>query len=136
MKYKFPFICNAIILGLFIINTVVLSEKHESYEILMLVPFSPRSHRSLFVALAAALTERRHKVTMLSGYDPADHNPDVRYIKHSMTHLLNDRINIFKNAVSLGPLFEIFEKNHREAAKKFYDDPKVRELYNMRTKFI
>ncbi|KAF2360184.1 UDP-glucuronosyl/UDP-glucosyltransferase [Trinorchestia longiramus] len=105
------------------------------YNILMLLPVSSKSHRNVFVPLVTALTERGHKVTMLSNHAAPDNNPNVVYIQSPLVHFNTDDMNAFEMMENLDKMFQLFQDRLPKIAREIYDVPEVKDLYNRRKEF-
>jgi len=114
-------------------STLAPSEK--SYNILMLLPVSSKSHRNVFMPLATALTQRGHKVTMLSNHPPQDTNPAITYINHDLPHFKENEINVFEKAKNEADMFNFFKEVLPKIARDLYDVPEVKTLYERRSEF-
>ncbi|XP_018013129.1 UDP-glycosyltransferase UGT5-like [Hyalella azteca] len=112
-----------------------LEAPERSYDILMLLPCASKSHRNVFMPLATALTQRGHKVTMLSTLPPADNNPDITYVDHGLKHFDTSDVNMFEATENESEMFKDFEIIFSAIAKEIYGVPAVWELYKNRHKF-
>lgn len=108
---------------------------NRSYNILMLLPTSSRSHRNVFTPFSRALEERGHKVTMLSNHPTADKYPNIRYVEHGLEHFREENMDVFEMAVDPTDMFEHFETIFPKIAKDLYSVPEVKELYDKRKEF-
>uniref|UniRef100_A0A2P2I7E1 UDP-glucuronosyltransferase n=2 Tax=Hirondellea gigas TaxID=1518452 RepID=A0A2P2I7E1_9CRUS len=106
-----------------------------SYNILMLLPISSRSHRNVFMPLATALAARGHKVTMLSNHEAPDQNPKIKYIRHNLDHFKEEEMDMFAVQKNPSKIFDIFTTVFPLIARDIYDVPVVKELYNKRSEF-
>ncbi|KAA0200611.1 hypothetical protein HAZT_HAZT003287 [Hyalella azteca] len=112
-----------------------LEAPERSYDILMLLPCASKSHRNVFMPLATALTQRGHKVTMLSALPPADNNPDITYVDHGLKHFDHSDVNMFEATENESEMFKDFEIIFSALANEIYGVPTVWELYKNRHKF-
>jgi len=112
-----------------------LAPPEKSYNILMLLPVSSKSHRNVFMPLATALTKRGHKITMVSNHPPHDKNPAITYINHGLPHFREDQMNLFQQAKNPDNMFKMFKKIFPLIARDLYDVPEVKDLYERRNEF-
>ena len=71
---------------------------------------------------------------MISPFDAPDNNPNVTYINHGLPHGPQNH-NMFEVRYDMSLLMDLFVKELPALAKKFYDVPSVREIYNKRKQF-
>ncbi|KAF2360183.1 UDP-glucuronosyl/UDP-glucosyltransferase [Trinorchestia longiramus] len=101
----------------------------------MLLPASSKSHRNVFLPLVSALTERGHKITMLSNHPAPNNDPNVVYIQHPLKHFNTDDMNSFEMLENQDQSFEDFRDRLQRIARDIYDVPEVMDLYNRRKEF-
>ncbi|KAK7079176.1 hypothetical protein SK128_001480 [Halocaridina rubra] len=107
----------------------------ECYNILMLLPLSSRSHRSLFTTLAEALAIRGHKIELLVNHAPRNLHPNIREIYHGLHHFREDRYQLFEARASPWKMYELLIKGLPQMTREIYRVPEVMELYKRRKDF-
>ncbi|KAA0184509.1 hypothetical protein HAZT_HAZT005991 [Hyalella azteca] len=114
-----------------------LPPPERSYNILMLLPVSSKSHRNVFMPLAKALTQRGHKVTMLSNspLSEAEEIPGLTHYENPLVHFKIDTINTFDMMDDHEKMFKMFNERLPLMARDIYDVPIVKNLYNRRKEF-
>ncbi|KAA0184510.1 hypothetical protein HAZT_HAZT005992 [Hyalella azteca] len=112
-----------------------LPPPERSYNILMLLPVSSKSHRNVFMPLAKALTQRGHKITMLSNQPAPDNNPNIRYIENPSKHVDTDKVNAFEILGSPEKMFKTFTELIPKVAQEIYKVAEVADLYEKRREF-
>jgi len=111
------------------------------YNILMPIVFSSRSHLNVFGAIAKALAQRGHKVTLLSGFDlsaAVDH-PNILLLRHT-AFSVEDLIGgmggmVMKNTTDNSKMWAHYKLYLEEMANNTYQDPVISDLYKRRDEF-
>jgi len=103
--------------------------------ILMLLPFSSKSHRNVFMPLATALTQRGHKITMLSNDPPQDKNPAITYLQHTLPYWRHEEDNIFESLKDPTAMFDKFKITFPLIGRDFYQCEVVKKLWAKRDTF-
>jgi len=102
---------------------------------LMLLPFSTKSHRNVFMPLATALCKRGHKITMLSNHPPHDTNENITYLMHDLEHFRAERGNMFEEDTQGPGMFDRFKEIFPLIGRDFYKDETVKKLYAKKQTF-
>nr|XP_053656171.1 UDP-glucosyltransferase 2-like isoform X1 [Cherax quadricarinatus] len=110
----------------------VLAPPERQYKILLLLPMSFRSHRTIFMSLAEALAERGHKVVMLTNHPKSSSHPNIDEVTHGLEYINDENINMF-NDRKQG--YKIMRESIVRLARDLYDVPVVKELYLRRKDF-
>ncbi|KAG0700404.1 UDP-glucuronosyltransferase 2B19 [Chionoecetes opilio] len=105
------------------------------YKILMLLPVGSKSHRNVFLPLAEALTDRGHKIVMLTNLPPASKNPNIMEINHDLPYMGNATQNMFDKGKKSGRCLGDFKYMLPFIAKELYKVPAVKKLYDKRKEF-
>ncbi|XP_068250479.1 UDP-glucosyltransferase 2-like [Palaemon carinicauda] len=118
-------------------NGSMLAPPERPYKILMLLPVSTDSHRTVFLSLAKGLADRGHKVVMLTNNDgdriitenlyEFTHGIEELHQFNSDT-LVDLKGGVRGNIDKLLPVFDV-------AADKLYANAEINELYRKRTRF-
>ncbi|KAK3889097.1 hypothetical protein Pcinc_006840 [Petrolisthes cinctipes] len=111
-----------------------LAPPEKSYKILMLLPFSPISHKRTFMVLAEALVERGHQVVMLTNYKPSSSkHVNITDVCHGVTYYTEDTVDMFdyRNMIR----FKALSRYMPLYARDLYKVPEVMNLYNRRAEF-
>ncbi|XP_068216692.1 uncharacterized protein [Palaemon carinicauda] len=107
----------------------------KSYRILMLLPVSSKSHRNVFMPLAEALADRGHQVVMLTNHNKPSKHPNIREINHGLSDFNTDNINMFEARKNPSGGFQLFKTALPSMARKLYQLPEVKEIYEKRKDF-
>ncbi|XP_066977465.1 UDP-glycosyltransferase UGT5-like [Macrobrachium rosenbergii] len=107
----------------------------ESYNILMLLPLSSRSHRTLFLTLAETLADRGHKVELLVNHPPKSKHPHVKEIYHGLPHFQEDKFQLFSARDHPWEIFELVMEGTPKMTRELYKLPEVMALYKRRKDF-
>ncbi|KAK7086310.1 hypothetical protein SK128_005001 [Halocaridina rubra] len=113
----------------------VLPPPERSYNILMLLPASSKSHRNVFMPLVEGLVERGHKIVMLSNNEKPIENPNIKEIYHGLKHFRTDDMNMFEWRKNPANIFSMFTTILPQMARDIYKIPEVKELYARRKEF-
>ncbi|XP_037792841.1 uncharacterized protein LOC119588212 [Penaeus monodon] len=125
----------ALALALMGVAWAELAPPERSYNILMLLPVSSKSHRNVFLPVAEALADRGHKIVMLVNHPPALKHPNVQEINHELPDFREENMNMFATRENPAAAFGVFETALPAIARKLYKVPKVKELYDRRKEF-
>ncbi|XP_068220379.1 UDP-glycosyltransferase UGT5-like [Palaemon carinicauda] len=107
----------------------------ESYNILMLLPLSSQSHRTLFLTLAETLAERGHKIELLVNHPPISNNPNIREIYHGLPHFQEDKFQLFSARDHPWEIFSLVMEGAPLMTRDLYELPEVMALYERRKEF-
>ncbi|KAF2345481.1 hypothetical protein FHG87_023763, partial [Trinorchestia longiramus] len=118
-----------------LVADAALPPPEQLYNFLMLLPMSSKSHRNVFMPLATALTQRGHKVTMLSNHPPPENNSKIVFLEHGLNHFNTDDMDTFEMMKNPDKMFSLFETIFPKIAQDFYDVPVVKDLYKRRKQF-
>ncbi|XP_045595169.1 UDP-glycosyltransferase UGT5 isoform X2 [Procambarus clarkii] len=113
-----------------------LGPPERSYNILMLLPVSSKSHRNVFVPLAEVLAHRGHQVTMLTNHRKIEkHHPNIHEFTHGLPDYQHENISMFdflkdptgglSKHVKIAPII----------ARELYKVSAVKDLYEKRKEF-
>ncbi|XP_063608499.1 UDP-glycosyltransferase UGT5-like [Penaeus indicus] len=106
-----------------------------SYKILMLLPLSSRSHRTIFLTLARALADRGHKVELLVNHEPTTPYPNVTEIYHGLDHFKEEKFRLFSSRERPWEIFRLLREGLPAMTRDLYRNPAVWDLYLRRTQF-
>nr|XP_045608557.1 UDP-glycosyltransferase UGT5-like [Procambarus clarkii] len=106
-----------------------------SYNILMLLPMSTRSHRNVFLPLAEALADRGHKVVMLTNQPPTATHENITEVYHGLPNILQYGANMFSRRSSATAFVNKFGESVVEMSRSIYQVPAVMDLYSRRKEF-
>ncbi|XP_069180849.1 UDP-glucosyltransferase 2 [Procambarus clarkii] len=112
-----------------------LASPERSYKILMLLPVSTNSHRTLFMCLAEALADRGHKIVMLTNEAKLAKYPNIREVTHGLRHFKHEHRNMFEYLNDPIGGFGSFKYILPAIARELYKVPVVKELYEKRKEF-
>jgi len=111
-----------------------------TYNILMPIVCSTRSHLNIFGAIATALAQRGHKVTLLSGFDLSQriNHPNIlllQYTAFSMEDLLESFGGMIVKEKDSNKMWEQYNFYLQTMANNTYRDPIILDLYKRRDEF-
>ncbi|XP_064113058.1 UDP-glycosyltransferase UGT5-like [Macrobrachium nipponense] len=112
-----------------------LAPPERSYKILMLLPASSKSHRNVFMPLAEALADRGHQIVMLTNHNKPSKHPNIREINHGLDDFNTDNMNMFEERKKPAGAFQLFKTALPSLARKLYQLPEVKELFEKRKEF-
>nr|XP_045609683.1 UDP-glucosyltransferase 2-like [Procambarus clarkii] len=112
-----------------------LAPPERSYKILMLLPVSANSHRTLFMSLAEALADRGHKIVMLTNEANLTKYPNIHEVTHGLRHFKHENRNMFEYLNNPIGGFGAFKYILPAIARELYNVPVVKELYEKRKEF-
>nr|XP_053656458.1 UDP-glycosyltransferase UGT5-like [Cherax quadricarinatus] len=134
LQMKLTTMC-ALVATLILVIKGKLSPPERSYRILMLLPFSSRSHKSVFMPLAVALADRGHKIVMLTNHHKSSKHPNIVEVPHNLTYTKEESTNIFHDRATPTGIFQFMARVLPAAARDIYKIPAVKNLYNRRKEF-
>ncbi|XP_042894391.1 UDP-glycosyltransferase UGT5-like isoform X2 [Penaeus japonicus] len=114
---------------------VNLEPPRASYNILMLLPLSSRSHRNIFLTLARSLADRGHKVELLVNHEPVSENPSIREVYHGLDHFKEEKFQLFTTRERPWEVYRLLREGLPAMTRDLYQVPAVRDLYRRRTTF-
>lgn len=106
-----------------------------SYKILMLLPLSSRSHRTIFLTLARALADRGHEVELLVNHEPTSPYPNVTEIYHGLDHFKEEKFRLFASRERPWEIFRLLREGLPAMTRDLYRNPVVWDLYLRRRSF-
>ncbi|XP_076063030.1 UDP-glucosyltransferase 2-like isoform X2 [Oratosquilla oratoria] len=129
-------LCMLVVLASVVLSALGdLPPPERSYKILMLLPVASKSHRNVFLPIANALADRGHEITMLSNLTPVTKHPKIYEIDHGLREFDTDNVDMFKTCKDPRGGLSLFFNTLPAFAKKFYNVPRVWELFERRKEF-
>ncbi|XP_042221656.1 UDP-glycosyltransferase UGT5-like [Homarus americanus] len=112
-----------------------LPPPERSYNILMLLPLSTKSHRNVFLTLAEALAERGHQIVMLTNNTESCKHPNIREFNHGIPGPSFDKSDLMNKLKGSSKTAEFLKEYEIVMARKLYKVPSVRDIYRRRKEF-
>ncbi|XP_076057684.1 UDP-glucosyltransferase 2-like isoform X2 [Oratosquilla oratoria] len=124
-----------LILALVPVTVAPLPPPAGSYNILMLLPLSTKSHRNLYLSIAEGLADRGHDVTMVTNHSPVSKHHRIHEIYHKILYVADGGADVFQMLGNKSSDLTVMAENAERFAWEFYQVPKVAQLYARRHLF-
>ncbi|XP_076065925.1 UDP-glycosyltransferase UGT5-like [Oratosquilla oratoria] len=106
-----------------------------SYKVLMLLPLSTKSHRSIFMPIAEELADRGHEVTMVTNHPAVSKHIRVHEIYHQISYASDSNIDILMNIANKTFFTDNLSDVVLRLSKDFFNIPKISHLLARRQEY-